>query len=68
MIIISLKSNEIDCNTGMVKVEYDNLDTGETFGGWRDKNDGVKIDNLVSLMTNYKLFESIIKFKKNIIK
>jgi hypothetical protein len=65
---VKLKSNEIDCNTGMVKVEYDNLDTGETFGGWRDKNDGVKIDNLVSLMTNYKLFESIIKFKKNIIK
>jgi hypothetical protein len=64
---VRLKSNEIDCNTGMVKVEYDNLDTGETFGGWNSKNDSVKIDNLVSLMTNYKLFESIIKFKKNIL-
>lgn len=64
---VRLKSNEIDCETGMVKVEYDNLDTGETYGGWRDKNDGVKIDNLVSLLTNYKLFESYIKFKKNIL-
>ena len=64
---VKLKSNEIDCETGMVKVEYDNLDTGETYGGWRDKNDGVKIDNLVSLLTNYKLFESYIKFKKNIL-
>jgi hypothetical protein len=51
----------------MVKVEYTNKDTGETFGGWNSKNDGVKIDNLVSLMTNYKLFESFMKFKKNIL-
>lgn len=64
-IIVRLQSKEIDCKTGMVKVEYTNKDTGETYGGWRDKNDGVKIDNLVSLMTNYKLFEDLVRFKKN---
>lgn len=63
---VRLKSTEIDCEKGMVKIEYTNKDTGETYGGWRDKNDGVKIENLVSLMTNYKLFEHLIKFKKNI--
>lgn len=64
-IIVRLKSMEIDCANGMVKIEYQNKDTGERFGGWGEK-DGVKIDNLVSLLTNYKLFESLIKFKKNI--
>jgi len=63
---VRLKSTEIDCEKGMVKIEYTNKDTGETYSGWRDKNDGVKIENLVSLMTNYKLFEHLIKFKKNI--
>jgi hypothetical protein len=62
---VTLKSREIDCDKGMVKIEYTNKDTGETYGGWRDKNDGVRIENLVSLMTNYKLFENLIKFKKN---
>lgn len=61
---VRLKSNEIDCSTGMVKVEYTNKDTGETYGGWRDPKDGVKVDNLVSLLTNYKLFESYSKFRK----
>lgn len=64
-IIVRLKSMEIDCANGMVKIEYQNKDTGERFGGWGEK-DGVKIDNLVSLLTNYKLFESLIRFKKNI--
>lgn len=64
-IIVRLKSMEIDCANGMVKIEYQNKDTGERFGGWGEK-DGVKIDNLVSLLTNYKLFESLIKFKKHI--
>lgn len=63
---VRLKSKEIDCKTGMVKVEYKNKDTGEQYGGWGQK-DGVKIDNLTSLLTNYKLFESLIKFKKNIL-
>ena len=61
---VRLKSNEIDCSTGMVKVEYTNKDTGETYGGWRDPKDDVKVDNLVSLLTNYKLFESYSKFRK----
>jgi len=64
-IIVRLKSMKFDCANGMVRIEYENKDTGERFGGWGEK-DGVKIDNLVSLLTNYKLFESLIKFKKNI--
>ena len=64
-IIVRLKSNKIDCATGTVKLEYQNKDTGERYGGWGEK-DEVKIDNLVSLLTNYKLFESLIRFKKNI--
>jgi len=62
---VHLKSTEINCDTGMVKVEYTNKDTGEKFGGW-GQPDGVKVENLVSLLTNYKLFESLIRFKKNI--
>ena len=61
---VRLKNNQIDCSTGMVKIEYTNKDTGETYGGWRDPKDGVKVDNLVSLLTNYKLFESYSKFRK----
>lgn len=59
-IVVRLKSMEINCQTGMVKIEYMNKDTGEKFGGWGEK-DGVKIDNLVSLLTNYKLFETKLK-------
>ena len=62
---VHLKSTEINCDTGMVKVEYTNKDTGEKFGGW-GQPDGVKVENLVSLLTNYKLFESLMRFKKNI--
>ena len=54
---VKLKSTEINCDTGMVKIEYTNKKTGEKFGGWNEP-DGVKIENLVSLLTNYKLFES----------
>jgi hypothetical protein len=62
---VHLKSTEVNCDTGMVKVEYTNKDTGEKFGGW-GQPDGVKVENLVSLLTNYKLFESLMRFKKNI--
>jgi len=62
-IIVRLKSMGIDCANGMVKIEYQNKDTGERFGGWGEK-DGVKIDNLVSLLTNYKLFENYLSFKR----
>ncbi len=63
---VRLKSTEINCVNGTVKVEYTNKDTGETYGGWRSNNDTVKVDNLASLVTNYKLFENLIKFKRNI--
>jgi hypothetical protein len=63
---VRLKSTEIDCVNGTVKVEYTNKDTGETYGGWRSNNDTVKVENLASLVTNYKLFENLIKFKRNI--
>ena len=62
---VHLKSTEVNCDTGMVKVEYTNKDTGEKFGGW-GQPDGVKVENLMSLLTNYKLFESLMRFKKNI--
>jgi hypothetical protein len=65
-IIVRLKSTEIDCVNGTVKVEYTNKDTGETYGGWRSNSDSVKVENLASLVTNYKLFENLIKFKRNI--
>jgi hypothetical protein len=65
-IMVRLKSTEIDCVNGTIKVEYTNKDTGETYGGWGNKSDSVKVENLASLVTNYKLFESLIKFKRNI--
>jgi hypothetical protein len=64
-IIVRLKSMKINCEKGTVQIEYLNKDTGEKYGGWNEP-DGVKIDNLVSLLTNYKLFESYTRFKKNI--
>lgn len=66
-IVVRLKSTEIDCLKGTIKLEYKNKDTGEKFGSL-SKPDNVKVDNLASLMMNYKLFESYIKFNKNIIK
>ena len=63
---VRLKSTEIDCVNGTIKVEYTNKDTGETYGGWGNKGDSVKVENLASLVTNYKLFENLIKFKRNI--
>lgn len=63
---VRLKSTAIDCVNGTIKVEYTNKDTGETYGGWGNKGDSVKVENLASLVTNYKLFENLIKFKRNI--
>lgn len=57
---VKLKSTEIDCDKGTVKIEYTNKDTGEKFGAWGEP-DGVKVENLVSLLTNYKLFETKLK-------
>ena len=61
---VKLKSTEINCDKGTVKIEYTNKDTGEKFGGWNEP-DEVKVENLASLLTNYKLFESLIRFKRN---
>jgi hypothetical protein len=57
-VTVILKSMEVNCQDGTVQIRYTNNDTGESFGLEKGK-DNVKIDNLVSLMTNYKLFESI---------
>lgn len=62
-VMVKLKSLDIDCDTEMVKVEYKNKDTGKSYGV-KNNNDGVKVDNLVSLLVNYKLFENYIKFNK----
>jgi hypothetical protein len=65
-IMVMLKSLQIDCSEGTVSVVYQNKQTGKTYGA-NNTPDGVKVENLVSLVNNYKLFESIINFKKNII-
>lgn len=57
-VTVLLKSMDVNCEDGTVAVKYKNKDTGEVFGAEKGK-DRVKIENLVSLMTNYKLFESI---------
>lgn len=56
-VTVILKSMQVNCQDGTVQVRYTNNDTGEVFGNEKGK-DNVKIDNLVTLMTNYKLFES----------
>lgn len=60
---VRLKSTYINCEKGTVEIEYVNKDTGEKYGGWNEP-DGVKIENLVSLLTNYKLFENYIGFNR----
>jgi hypothetical protein len=56
---VRLQSSEIDCEKEMVNISYFNKNDkdqwGDTKKGW------VKLDNLVSILTNYKLFESIKK-------
>jgi hypothetical protein len=56
-VTVILKSMQVNCQDGTVQVRYTNNDTNEVFGNEKGK-DNVKIDNLVTLMTNYKLFES----------
>lgn len=56
-VTVILKSMQVNCQNGTVQVKFTNHDTGETFGVEKGK-DNVKIDNLVTLITNYKLFES----------
>jgi hypothetical protein len=47
---VQLKSQNIDCNTGSIKIDYENKDNEQNF-----YNKSVKIDNLVSYLTNYQL-------------
>jgi hypothetical protein len=51
----------VDCSNQSVKIDFKNKDTGKTYVG------DVKVENLASYATNYQLFESFAKFKKNII-
>ena len=60
-VILSIQNLGIDCENGTVSVKYTNKDTGQKYDG------NVKVDNLASYALNYKLFESYISFRKNII-
>lgn len=58
---IYLKNTNINCVDGTIGIRFTNKDTGKTFDG------DVKVENLASYATNYKLFEMIFTFKKNIL-
>lgn len=59
IVLVRLISDEIDCDKEMIKISYFNKQDGDM---WSKRKTGwVKLDNLISLMTNYKLFESIKK-------
>ena len=55
---IYIPSLKIDCEKESINITYYNKKTGERFDG------PVKVDNLASYGTNYKLFESILSFKR----
>lgn len=55
---IDIPKPSIDCENESVYIIYRNKDTSKSYTG------NVKIDNLASYATNYKLFESFISFKK----
>ena len=59
-VYVRIYSFDINCNNGMIEIEYKNKDNGKTYRG------GVTVDNLPSYVTNYQLFENLITFKKNI--
>lgn len=58
---IKLANRSIDCNDGTITITYKNKDTGKTYTG------KIKVENLPSYVTNHKLFETIFRFKKNIL-
>jgi hypothetical protein len=60
-VYVKILSPKIDCDKGTVAIEYKNKNNGESYNG------DVKIENLASYVTNYKLFENYIKFKKIIL-
>lgn len=55
---LEIRSLKVDCENKSVDVRYYNKETGETHEG------PVKIENLATYATNYKLFESIKRFKE----
>lgn len=57
-VYIDIPKPIIDCENESVYITYKNKDTSKSYKG------NVKIDNLASYATNYKLFESYISFKK----
>jgi hypothetical protein len=59
-VYVRIKSG-VDCENKSVDIEFKNKDTGKLYNGH------VKVDNLASYVTNYKLFENFITFKKNIL-
>ena len=59
-VIVKIESG-VDCSNKSVEIYFQNKDTGKSYSG------NVKVENLASYVTNYQLFESFVKFKKNII-
>ena len=55
---IIIPSLKIDCEKESINITYYNKKTGERFNG------PVKVENLSSYGTNYKLFETIVSFNK----
>jgi len=57
---IEIPSLKVDCENETVFVKFTNKQTGKTEEG------NIKIENLPSYATNYKLFENVLRFKKHI--
>ena len=49
-VVVRIKSMSIDCDNESIKIDYENKDNKQNF-----YNKSVKIDNLVSYLTNYQL-------------
>jgi len=58
---IEILNPVVDCDDEAIEIAYKNKSTGEGYMG------KVKVENLASYATNYKLFENWIRFKKNIL-
>lgn len=61
---VKLKKREVDCSDGTVSIQYYNKLNNKTYG-LRNEPDKVKIDNLVSLLVNKKLFEQRVGVDKS---
>ena len=58
---VEIMSTDVDCEMGTVRIKFHNKDTNKNFEG------NVKVENLASYATNYQLFETFARFKKNIL-